>query len=91
MSRGVSLGTSPDNAQFAQGITSSVIFWAAGVLVSADRGQEQAQQEATKQLEELQDLFGMMDDNGDGTLSWSEFKAGMSGNLAFAGRVGHFP
>ena len=53
--------------------------------------QEQAQKEATKQLEELQDLFGMMDDNGDGTLSWSEFKAGMSGNLAFAVRVGHCP
>lgn len=42
-----------------------------------ERQEVESNKRATKQLEELTDLFGMMDDNGDGTLAWSEFKAGM--------------
>lgn len=60
-------------------ITATIVESSIGRSQNEERERQEvaANKRATKQLEELTDLFGMMDDNGDGTLAWCEFKAGM--------------
>lgn len=44
---------------------------------AAEQREAQAAQEAKRRLKELRDLFLLMDENGDGTLSWAEIKQGL--------------
>lgn len=46
-------------------------------LEEQERREAIAAEEASQQLEELSELFELLDDNGDGNLSWKEFKQGM--------------
>lgn len=44
---------------------------------AAERREELAAEEASRRMEELREMFVLMDENGDGTLSWLEIKNGM--------------